>query len=373
MRSLDLEKTDTQNLSEILDKVATHAEFATCSLREHSVRHLIVERLTDDDIKMLGQQLNTAEKNLGKIEQYINTLEVDLSEEAGTYITALKKGLEAARGKVMGASFDQGWLGNLWGEKVTLPSMVAAASYLLQKSESFSHSFESAMDRFRGQVRTVLRDPKYVNMKLGAALTDAQVPLDKLKKGLSRELQKSFGGSKWQGIKDFFKRGARTYLGDGNAVIKKVEALNFDPKTTASWILETLMDATVSSFLRSKPEEMKTITNLESTESALEDAAETAKDQSDERPVRDVDSGEIEKTGYELSTDDLKKMKQAMDQAKLKKQRPTRALGRSLNNILGKKVFVERKTYDVRYLLSSKPRDPEEEAFARWQELSGTK
>jgi hypothetical protein len=338
-------------LLEILNKCASYPEFASKSLSEGSIKHLIVEQLDQGDVKTVSRYLDMAENKMQEVEKYLADIGLDISGDLETFTTAMKKALEQARSELAAAEFDRGWVGNFLGSKITLPSMTVAASYILGKATDFSKGFIDAIEKIVKYFKPILEKTEDKNQSIYNAVANAGLPIKKIESGLRSQLEKSFGAG-------FLKRAAKfiggivggaPWIGAGKSVIKKFDKLALDPKVTTQSIMDKLFDIKVEDFLKISPpakvEEMP----------QLDDTVEDAKEVGEKLPIP-------EKT--KKSDDKIKIDREALGGiAKALGEKPgdpqQRAVGAQLNKILKKKVFVENKN--------------SKSDLARWQILAGIK
>lgn len=256
-----------QNLDEqfyrILQKCATHPEFANASLKEGSIKHLIVEEIGKADIESVRKVADTAKNSLKKLRSYMDQLQLqDELQPLYDYTTALEGALDKTSKELANVSFDSGVLSGFFGKKLSLPQITSAAIKLNTKAVDFGRGFLKSMEKIRKDLAPILKDADSEQTLADAIDADSTVDLKKISNGLEAELTKSFGGTLFKKVKGFFSQAVT----GKEAKIMSDPMLNIDMKALAKTTADALVNAKIENLLGKappKPPPEEAITGLE--------------------------------------------------------------------------------------------------------------
>lgn len=384
-----IQKLD-EELYRVLQKCATYPEFADSSLHEGSIRHLIVEELEPSDIKSVQRNLEKTKAAVVKTREYVDKFQLqDELQLMYDYMEGLERGLDRASKELVNVSFDSGVLSNFFGKKFSLPQLTAAAIELNTKAVDFASGFHKAMEKIQRILIPALKnsDPKLTVSD--AAADDETLDLNKIQQGIQKILEKDLTGTLLQKVKGFFKMPA---FGKSREILNAPE-LNVDMGMLSRQIADELVNAKIENLLGQAPPkgpDADLVTNLEDemkdvvsdddvnteagkpaeTSPGAEPEAPGAEPEAPEAPEGAADQGSQPSTAYKLSQQDLKTIKAAMDKAKSGKKSQTKALGSTLNAILGKSVFSENRVYNLLQVISESSKSKELNSD-RWQKMAG--
>ena len=368
----------------ILKKCASYPEFTDSCLSEGSIRHLIVEKLDKKDIDSVSKSIEKTRTALDKLKSYADELQLQTElQEMYEYVDALIGALDKAASQLTNVSFKPGVVSSFFGKKVYLPQIASAAIELNTKAVDFGRGFNASMKKIKSQLVPILKDADEDQTLSDAIGSNPDIDLGDISKGLEDELVKSLGGTLFQKVKGFF---GKRKIGKTVEILES-PGLDIDMKALAKTISDALVSAKIKNLLGKAPPEAppeSLVTDLademEDTADQAEENAENQEDKKDEPEGEgeagaegegeSEEKGEDTPEGYALGRNDLKAIKAAMDTAKSKKKSQTKALGASLNSILGKEVFAENKMYDLQKILCERA-VLVESAVSRWQKIAG--
>ncbi len=386
-----------QNMDEqyfrILQKCYSYPEFSHAALSEGSIRHLVVEKVDESDINAVRNNITKTRAAVQQLKKYADSLRLQNElQPMYDYIEALEGALDKATESLTNVSFDTGVLSGLLGKKMSLPQITSAAIKLNTKAVDVGRGFSTAMKKIRGDLIPLLKDASKGDKLSDAIGTKQGLDLETIAKGVEDEMVDSLGGTLFKKVSGFF---TKARLGK-EADIMSTPGLDVDLKVLGKEIAGALMNATIANLLGQEPPAAPPESLVTDLADEMEDTAEQA-EQSPEgegegAPGAEGEEGakgeegaegaaepgteeegpdsEPEGEGYALNRQDLKDLKGAMDKAKAQKKSQTKALGSSLNAILGKRVFAENKVYYYSQIIAESKRLGEP-AYDRWQQLAG--
>ena len=288
----------SQNLDEqfyrILQKCATHPEFASASLEEGSIKHLIVEEIDKADVESVRKVADTAKNSLKKLRSYMDQLQLQTElQPLYDYTTALEGALDKTSKELANVSFDSGVLSGFFGKKLTLPQITSAAIKLNTKAVDFGRGFLNSMEKIRKDLAPILKDADPEQTLADAVGADPTVDLKKVSKGLEDELTKSFGGTLFKKVKGFF---SQALTGKEAKIMSSDPMLNADMKALAKTTADALVNAKIENLLGKappKPPPEETITDLE------DEMKDVAADDDAKAPETEKSEGEPEAAATE--------------------------------------------------------------------------
>ena len=367
-----MRNTLDDKFSRILEKCATSPCQIDNMLEERTVRFLITEKIDEKDINEITSKLKATGKVLDTLKNYAD--ELQLQNELAPlydYINALEGAIDKTDSELTNVSFETGAVSGFFGKKVTLPAIVAAAVKINTKAVDFGRGFLSAMTKIRNQLAPRLKDANKEDTLRAAIEADAALDTETILKGFKDALIDDLGGTLFKKVGAFF---SGTSFGK-EAEIMKTPGLDVDMKALATKIADELLDAKLENLLGQAPPpvpDQTLVTDLADEMQDAEDAAEAAEDQAggEDAKAPDEDKDDAPAGAYALSRNDLKAIKTAMDKAKSAKKSQTKALGSALNQMLGKDVFAEHKTYNLQKIVKTSVEQQNVE-LRRWQRIAG--
>lgn len=253
-------------LFEILHKCLTNPAFTDISLQESSIRHLIVEEISDDDVNKIDEGLNAANEAIDAFEDMLATLAGDKGQAATKeflpetikYFAQIRKDILEGRKISRRLALTPDKIKTLWGEKVQVPMLVSSLISIQQEVIGVSNGIISTFLRIKkygldklfksvegGKIKKVdidkdktitevLKDfdPENVQDELGEMTSNFQ--------GLfTKELNKqNKNKGVWEKIKGIFSRAAKEPpLSPGQKFLKATGYLAI-PKEMTKFILE---------------------------------------------------------------------------------------------------------------------------------------
>ena len=273
----NLQVSRDKQLNGIFFRAALNDQMVYRSLRESSIKYLLLEEIDQADINKVKTAIDDGKKQIDSLSKYLDGFKnLDRSKIAltDTHISALSDALNKAQGELGGASFESGAVSDFFGEKLTLPQVAQAAVALHTKAADFGTGFSKAMDNIQNNLGPLVKDDadKEKPLRDLAGSLEGFPSEDKLQKGIEKAMKTALGGGFFGKIASFFKGGVQ--MGAEKRIMQSLP--DIDPDAMAAEIAEALLDSTFDDLLEKPPESTTDPGELEDVATESQEAEQAA-------------------------------------------------------------------------------------------------
>lgn len=293
--------SEDEKLHDIMMKCARIREASVeKAISENSLSILLTEEISQEDIDKVAGAIEDAYQQLMAVLDYFNALkDFDKSKIPSVleYLDSMIGALNDAQGELSSASFTTGALSTFMGQKLTLPQIAQSAITIQTKAFDFGKAFSSAVQKIENNLAPLVEDEDLTVPLKDLAGKNGFPDEAKIRSGIEKSMEQSFGGGFFKKIVNFFKKPS----GAEKRIMSNLP--NIAPKTLASEIADAFMESPLKSFFETEipdPPDNSEVQGLsdvaqeaqEAEEAAAEDSSSPQQEEESSSSLRDAIAGE---------------------------------------------------------------------------------
>ena len=234
----------------ILLKCDSYPERTDQMLESKSIKSLIVEKVSEEDIASVRKSLDKTKIAIDALIIYTDKLQLQQElKPMYDYLDGLSGALEKASKELANVSFDTGAVSSFFGKAVSLPQITRGAVTLATKAVDFGRGFQGAMGKIRSQLIPILKDADKEATLVNAIAADPDLDLEKIVNSVKETLKDSMGGTFLKKVGNFFNKA----MSGKEKAIMSSPALDVDMGELASKIGDEIVNAKIINLLGKAP------------------------------------------------------------------------------------------------------------------------